>query len=145
MDKATVLEDATKYIMDLQNRVKELEETSIIRKNIIQESITTSSMSKSKSHDDHELEVASFDETNSLPCCSIAFNPGIKVRTLGNNVLVRIYCQGNSSLALKALTEMERLHFTIMSNSVLPISATAALITIIAQVCESIYDQVTYN
>ncbi|KAF5798767.1 putative transcription factor bHLH family [Helianthus annuus] len=137
MDKATVLEDASKYIIDLQNRVKELEETSIIGKTVIQES-TTSSMSKSKSQGGHELEVASFDpETNSSPS-NAAFNPGIKVRILGSNVLVRIYCHGNQSLALKALTEMERLHFTVMCNSVLPISATAALITIIAQMSEDL-------
>ncbi|XP_076912294.1 transcription factor bHLH18-like [Bidens hawaiensis] len=132
MDKATVLDDASKHIKNLQNRVKELEETSTSGKNIIQES--TTSMSKSKSHG--ELEAYYFiDETNSLPCNS-DYNPGIKVRKIGSNVLVRIYCQRNSSIALKALSEMERLHFTVMCNSVLPVSDTDALITIIAQISE---------
>ncbi|KAK1440656.1 hypothetical protein QVD17_06485 [Tagetes erecta] len=152
MDKATVLEDASKYIKHLQNRVKELEQISICEKNIIQESTistprkskfhdgheidaSTSSLRKSKFHGGHELDASSFDETNSLPC-STAYNPGIKVRTLGSNVLVRIYCKRDASLALKALTEMERLHLTVMSNSVLPISSTAALITVIAQMSE---------
>ncbi|KAD5960923.1 hypothetical protein E3N88_12396 [Mikania micrantha] len=129
MDKATVLEDASNYIKHLQNRVKELEETSIIEKNIIQES--TVSIKKSKFLGSYELDASSFDESNSLPC-NTACNPGIKVRVIGSNVLVRIYSQRNSPLALKALTEMERLHFTIMCNSVVPISSTAALITIIA-------------
>ncbi|KAI7727029.1 hypothetical protein M8C21_002760 [Ambrosia artemisiifolia] len=133
MDKATVLEDASKYIKDLLNRVKELEETSIVCKNVIQES--TTSISKSMSHGDHELEVSSFDETSSLHC-NAAFSPGIKVRTLKSNILVRIYCQNNSSLAMKTLNEMERLHFTVMCNSVLPISSTAAVITVIAQMSE---------
>lgn len=137
MDKATVLDDASKHIKNLQNRVKELEETSTSGKNIIQES--TTSMSKSKSHG--ELEASYFiDETNPLPSNS-DYNPGIKVRKIGSNVLVRIYCQRNSSIALKALSEMERLHFTVMCNSVLPVSDTDALITIIAQVYALISSQ----
>ncbi|KAK1440652.1 hypothetical protein QVD17_06481 [Tagetes erecta] len=130
MDKATVLEDASRYIKRLQSRVKELEEESISGKHTNQES--TTEMRKSKFH---EVEVCSFDETNSYPC-NATYNPGVKVRKLGSNVLVRIYCERNSSLALKALTEMERLNFIVMCNSVLPISDTAILITIIAQMNE---------
>ncbi|XP_076912292.1 transcription factor bHLH18-like [Bidens hawaiensis] len=133
MDKATVLEDASKHIKHLQNRVKELEETLISEKNIIHES--TTSVSKSKSHGGHELEESSFDETNTFPC-NAASNHGIKVRKLGSNVLVRIYCEVNSPLALKALNQLERLHLTVMCNSILPISGTAALVTIIAQMSE---------
>ncbi|KAK1440654.1 hypothetical protein QVD17_06483 [Tagetes erecta] len=134
MDKATVLEDASKYIKHLQSRVKELEEESIISgKNTNQES--TTEMKNSQFHGGHELEVCSFDETNTFPC-NDTYNPGIKVRKLGSHVLVRIYCERNSLLALKALTEMERLHFTVMCNSVLPISDTAVLITIIAEMSE---------
>ncbi|XP_076952565.1 transcription factor bHLH18-like [Bidens hawaiensis] len=130
MDKATVLEDASKYIKHLRNRVKELEDTSNSGRNVIQESIT--SMRQYKFHGCQEQDASSFEETN----CNTTYNPGIKVRILGNNALVRIYCEKNSLLALKALTEMERLQFTIMCNSVLPIYGTAALIIIIAQMSE---------
>ncbi|KAI7735353.1 hypothetical protein M8C21_022099 [Ambrosia artemisiifolia] len=112
---------------------KELEETTLSGKNANKE-LSTSSMRKSKLNGDHEL-YASFEDKNSLPC-NASYNPGIKVRILGSNVLVRIYCQKIPPLALKALNEMERLHFTVISNSVLPISGTAALITIIAQMSE---------
>ncbi|KAK9071377.1 hypothetical protein SSX86_009945 [Deinandra increscens subsp. villosa] len=136
VDKATVLEDASKYIKQLQNRVKQLEETSISRKNAIHDQPTTS-LRNSKFHGGYEADASSFDKTNSLPCKdATAYNPEIKVRILGRNVLVRIYCQRNSLLPLKALTEMEGLHLTIMCNSVLPISSTYALITIIAQMSE---------
>ncbi|KAF5798774.1 putative transcription factor bHLH family [Helianthus annuus] len=134
MDKATVLEDASKYIKHLQNRVKELEETSISGKNINQE-LSTASIRKSEYRCSNELYASSFDDQNSLPC-NATNNPGIKVRILGSNVLVRIYCQRNPPLALKALNEMERLHFTVICNTVLPISGTAALITITAQMSE---------
>ncbi|XP_024979646.1 transcription factor bHLH25-like [Cynara cardunculus var. scolymus] len=123
MDKATVLEDASRYIQHLQNQVKDLEETSIKK--------------RSEFHAcGLEDDASSFDETNSL-LCSSDYNPGIRVRISGKNILVRIYCRRNSSPALmKALIEMERLHFTVMCNSVLHISDTASLITIIAQMNE---------
>ncbi|KAI3794163.1 hypothetical protein L1987_36791 [Smallanthus sonchifolius] len=129
MDKATVLEDASKYIKHLQNQVKELEETS----NIIQES--TTSRKTSKIHGGHEHDASSFDETNSLPC-NTTYIPGIKVRISGSSILVRIYCERNALLALKVLNEMERLHFTVMCNNALPISATTALIIVTAEMSE---------
>ncbi|PWA43158.1 hypothetical protein CTI12_AA538500 [Artemisia annua] len=132
MDKATVLEDASKYIKHLQNRVKELEQTSVGEKNIILESITSTRSNFRSSHEDN---ASSYDKINSLPF-STDNDPGIKVRISGSHTLVRIYCQRNSSLALKALIEMERLQFIIMCNNVLPISGNAALITIIAQMSE---------
>ncbi|GJR90000.1 transcription factor bHLH18-like protein [Tanacetum coccineum] len=133
MDKATVLEDASKYIKYLQNRVKELEETSVSGKNIIHESPT----SMSKIHGGHEDNASTFDDTNSLSI-STANDLGIKVKISGSHTLVKIYCQRNSSLALRAIIEMESLHFSIMCNNVLPISGNAALITIIAQMSEEI-------
>ncbi|GJZ54812.1 hypothetical protein Tco_0610005 [Tanacetum coccineum] len=105
MDKDTVLEDASKYIKHLQNRVKELEQTSVGEKNIILELITST---RSKFNSSHEDDASSFDKINSLPF-STDNDPGIKVRILGSHTLVRIYCQQNSSLAIKALIEMERL------------------------------------
>ncbi|KAD7479304.1 hypothetical protein E3N88_02440 [Mikania micrantha] len=135
MDKATVLEDASKYIKHLQNRVKELEETSIGERIMVQES--TASMRASKLfHGGREHDASSFDDTNSNLPCNTVYNPGIKVRISGNNILLRIYCRRNSMLALKLLSEMERLNFTVMCNSALSISGTAALITVTAEMSE---------
>ncbi|KAI3519351.1 hypothetical protein L1887_08392 [Cichorium endivia] len=133
MDKAAVLEDASKYIKHLQNRVKELEEASVTGKNIIQESVA--SMKKSRFRGGLEDEASSCDKTNTS-LGSTGYDPVIKVRISGSSILVRIYCGRSSALALKALTELERLHVTIMCNSVLPISETDVLITTIAQMGE---------
>lgn len=138
MDKATVLEDASNYIKELQNRVKELEKSSVTGKNVFQESTKSKRRSKNFNGQGAEDVASSFTETHSLPSSTVYYDPGIKVRISGNNVLVRIYCRRNaSSLALKALFEMERLHYIIICNTVLPISETDALITITAQVCTS--------
>ncbi|KAI3808499.1 hypothetical protein L1987_24450 [Smallanthus sonchifolius] len=129
MDKATVLEDARKYILQLQTRVKELEETSAKGKYIIQE--LGVSMGISKFCGGHEDVASSSDDTNYLPS-STTFNPEIKARISGGKMLVRIYCMKSSSIVIKTLTEMERLHITIDCCGVLPFG-NAHLITIIAQ------------
>lgn len=55
MDKASVLEDAIKYIKELQNRVKDLEESSVTSRNYIQES--TASTRRSKFHSRHDMRL----------------------------------------------------------------------------------------
>lgn len=132
MDKATVLEDATKYIIQLQTRVKELEETQGKGKDIVQE--LGVSVGISKFCGGHEDVACSSDHDTNYSPTSSAFNPEIKVRISDRKMLVRIYCMKSTLIVLKTLKEMERLHITIDCCSVLPFG-TAHLITIIAQVC----------
>lgn len=129
MDKATVLEDASKYIMQLETRVKELQETSVKGKDIIHESVVPIRRSNEDSG------ASSSDDTNYLPSSS-TYNPEIKARISGSKILVRIYCGKSSALVLKTLAEMHRLHITIICCSVLPFSNTAQLITITAQMSD---------
>ncbi|KAI3798946.1 hypothetical protein L1987_34232 [Smallanthus sonchifolius] len=132
MDKATVLEDACNYIIQLQTRVKELEDTCVKGKEIIQESAV--SLGRSKFCGRHEDVASSSNDANYLPSSSTC-SPEIKARISGRKILVRIYCMKSSSLVLKTLTEMERLHITIICCSVLPFS-TAHLVTITAQMSD---------
>ncbi|CAH1413430.1 unnamed protein product [Lactuca virosa] len=136
MDKATVLEDATKYIKQLQTRMKELEEqTSSKNKRFKQESAISIRRSKISGDNNDDTPSSDDDETGSSPNGD-TFNPEIEVRISERSVLVRIYSQKNSSVAMKTLSEMERLHLTIGSSSVMPFSSTALLITITAQMSE---------
>ncbi|KAI3704603.1 hypothetical protein L1987_74828 [Smallanthus sonchifolius] len=137
MDKATVLEDARKYVLQLETRVKELEETSAKGKDIIHESGV--SMGISKFCGGHEDVASSSDDTNYLP----SSNPEIKARISGSKMLVRIYCMKSSSIVLKILTEMERLHITIDCCSVLPFG-NAHLITITAQMNDEMVIRAKY-
>ncbi|XP_076952566.1 transcription factor bHLH18-like [Bidens hawaiensis] len=128
MDKATVLEDARRYIIQLQTRVKELEETSLKGKDVIQESGI-------KLCGVHEDVASSSDDTNYLPSTS-TFIPKIKARVSGSKMLVRIYCMESSSIILlKTVAEMNRLHVTIDCCSVVPFG-TDHLITITAQMSD---------
>ncbi|KAK1440657.1 hypothetical protein QVD17_06486 [Tagetes erecta] len=133
MDKATVLEDATKYIIQLQTRVKELEETQCKGKDTTQE-LGRVSIAISKFCGGHEDVACSLDDTN-YSTNSNNFNPEIKVRISDRKMLVRIYCTKSALIVLKTLEEMERLHITIDCCSVLPFG-TAHLITIIAQMSD---------
>ena len=138
MDKATVLEDASKYIKDLQKRVKELEETRGNGKRIIQNSTVSVGKSKLCGGPGGNDDAFSSKEIKTLSSSS-ANDPQIVVRISGCSTLVRIHCQRNPSLVLIALTEMERLHLAVISSTVLPFSNTDLLITITAQVCYYIY------
>ncbi|XP_076919468.1 transcription factor bHLH18-like [Bidens hawaiensis] len=133
MDKALVLEDARRYIIQLQTRVKELEETSLKGKDIIQESGVC--IGTSKLCGGQEDVASSSDDTNYLPSTS-TFIPEIKARISGSKMLVRIYCMESSpTILLKTVAEMDRHHVTIDCCSVIPFG-TDHLITITAQMSD---------
>ncbi|KAI3704598.1 hypothetical protein L1987_74823 [Smallanthus sonchifolius] len=123
MDKATVLEDATNYIQELQNRVKELE-----RKNM-QESVITVKRSRLSSSDDNGScsNEANFEESSS------ACDPEIEVRTSGCSLLVEIYSRTNCVSLVKVLSEMQKLGLSVISCSNMPFADTTLLVTIVAQ------------
>ncbi|KAD2034906.1 hypothetical protein E3N88_41983 [Mikania micrantha] len=135
MDKITVLEDARKHIIQLQTRVKELEETCAKGKDIIEE-LGVSKELMSKFCGGHEDVACSSHDTNYLSSFS-TFDPVIKARISGRKMLVRIYCMRSPSILLKTLTEMERLRIIVECCSVLPFD-TVHLITIIAQTSDEV-------
>ncbi|KAI3794164.1 hypothetical protein L1987_36792 [Smallanthus sonchifolius] len=129
MDKATVLEDAANYIQELQNRVKELEGLSVMKRKNMQESVITGKRSRLSSSDDDgsSSNEANFEESSS-PC-----NPEIEVRTSGCSLLVEIYTRKNCLSLVKVLSEMQKLGLSIISCSTIPFADTTILVTIVAQ------------
>ncbi|KAI3767831.1 hypothetical protein L2E82_18259 [Cichorium intybus] len=133
MDKASVLEDASNYIKELQVRVKELEKLSGTKRKNVQETVICMKRSRNSTSDDEYYY--SSDETNSFegtdPC---KLSPEIEVRISGSNVLVRIECQKNISSLVKALTQLQKLGLSITSSSAMPFAKTTLLINIVAQI-----------
>lgn len=127
MDKATVLEDATDYIQELQCRVMELEGLSYMKTNNMQPAI--SSKKQKLSFGDNNC--TSSDEPDigesPSPC-----NPDISVKMLGSSVLLRIYCWKNYLSLVKAFSEIQKLGLSITSSSALPFANTL-LITIVSK------------
>ncbi|KAI3768219.1 hypothetical protein L2E82_18717 [Cichorium intybus] len=133
MDKASVLEDASNYIKELQLRVKELKELSGTKRKNVQESVISIKRSRLSTSDDEYY--SSSDETNSCEgTYPSKLSPEIEVRMSGRSVLVRIECQKNSSSLVKTLTHLQKLGLSITSSSAMPFAKTTLLINIDAQI-----------
>ncbi|XP_020229616.1 transcription factor bHLH19 [Cajanus cajan] len=120
MDKATVLEDAIKYVKQLQERVKTLEEQAV----------------------DKTVESAVFikrsvvftgDESSSSGEESDQSLPEIEARISGKQVLIRIHCDKHSGQAATILKELEKHNLTVQSSSFLPFGNNTLDISIVAQ------------
>ncbi|XP_023757922.1 transcription factor bHLH18 isoform X1 [Lactuca sativa] len=143
MDKASVLEDASSYIKELQDRVKELEGLSGTKRKNVQESVISIRRSRLSTSDD---EYYSSDETNSEDNTHLSkLSPEIEVRMSGSSVLVKIQCQKNFSSLTKALTQMQNLGLSIISSSAMPFAKTTLLINIVAQVYMNSETLITIN
>ncbi|KAK7263298.1 hypothetical protein RJT34_30885 [Clitoria ternatea] len=123
MDKATVLEDAIKYVKELQEQVKTLEEQ-VTDKTV--ESAVFVKRSIVYADDDNYSSGENSDESL----------PEIEARISGKEVLIRIHCHKQSARASAILSELEKLHLTIQSNSFLSFGNNALDITIVAQMKE---------
>lgn len=121
MDKATVLEDAIKYVKQLQERVKTLEEQAV-------DKTVESAVFVKRSvvfADDNSF---SSDENSDQSL------PEIEARISGKEVLIRIHCDKQSGRAAALISELEKLHLTVQSSSFLPFGNNTLDITIVAQV-----------
>jgi hypothetical protein len=132
LDKASVLGGAIKYLEQLEERIKLLEDE---KRRKHEESVNLSSISK-------RPRFASSDETSSSDGNSDSTlyqsSPEIEVRTSDTNVLVRVYCKKRSGIIKEILCQIEKLHLCIISSSVIPFGGISLNITVIAQV-SSVY------
>lgn len=145
MDKASVLGDAIKYVKQLQERLKVLEEQT--RKRTVESVVF---VKKSQLSTDDE---SSSCEDNSDGHSSDAALPEIEARVSDNDVLIRIHCDNQKGFMAKILSEIEDLHLSIVNSSVLPFGNSTFDMTIIAQVIKHflfslelfIYSNMTIN
>ncbi|TKY55572.1 Transcription factor bHLH25 [Spatholobus suberectus] len=123
LDKATVLEDAIKYVKQLQERVKTLEEQAV----------------------DKTIESAVFvkrsvvfagDDSSSSNENSDQSLPEIEARISGKEVLIRIHSDKHSGKAASILRALEKHHLTVQGSSFLPFGNNTLDITIVAQMNE---------
>ncbi|XP_050262104.1 transcription factor bHLH25-like isoform X1 [Quercus robur] len=128
MDKASVLGDAIKYLKQLQERVKTLEEQTK-KKNM--ESVVF--VKKSQLFTDGDNSTS--DKNSSSDPLDEPL-PEIEARFCDKNVLIRIHCEKRKGLLEKSVTEIEKLHLTVINSSVMTFGSSALDITIIAQMDE---------
>ncbi|KAL7243196.1 hypothetical protein ACSBR1_015582 [Camellia fascicularis] len=123
-DKASILGDAIKYLKHVQEHVKLLEEQ-INKKS--KEPVAFAKKSQLCAEDDtsscNENLHGHFKETL----------PEIEARISENSVLIRIHCEKQKGFAVKLLSEIERLHLSVVNSSFLPFGQYAMDITVVAQ------------
>nr|XP_017240986.1 PREDICTED: transcription factor bHLH18-like isoform X2 [Daucus carota subsp. sativus] len=126
IDKASVLGEAANYIKQLQGRVKALEE-----KMIEKDGEAIVSVERFRLHTDEDQSSSSGDDN--FADHNEESIPEIEVRLSETDVFLRIQCQKIPGLAVKMLSDIEKLHMTIVSSSVMPFASNSLLITVIAQ------------
>ncbi|XP_030975718.1 transcription factor bHLH18-like [Quercus lobata] len=124
MDKASVLGDAIKYLKQLQERVKTLEEQAA--KKTMESVVFVKKTRLSAADDTSSSEDNSDSESNEQL-------PHIEARVLEKDVLIRIHCENRKGYAAKILSEIEKLDLAILNSSVLPFGNSTLDITVVAQ------------
>ncbi|XP_002972921.2 transcription factor bHLH25 [Selaginella moellendorffii] len=130
MDKASVLGDAIKYVKQLQERLKSLEEH-VSRKGVqsvayCKKSVPMHGGSK------QEDKYGSVSDDDFCP-------PEIEARYMGKNVLVRVHCEKRKGLLVKCLGELEKLNLLVINASALSFSDTVHDFTFTAQMEEEFH------
>ncbi|KAL4354946.1 hypothetical protein GQ457_06G035100 [Hibiscus cannabinus] len=125
MDKASVLGDAIKYVKQLQERVKVLEEKT--KKRTVESVVF---VKKSLLSSDEE---SSSCEENSNGRSSDLALPEIEARFSDADVLIRIHCEKQQGVVAKILSQFDNLNLSVVDISVLSFGDSTLDITIIAQ------------
>lgn len=124
MDKASVLGEAIKYVKELQERIKLFEEQT--KKRTVESVVFVK-----KSHLSVDDDTSSSNDNSESPSCEALLE--IEARISENDVLIRIHCEKQKGAIVKILSEVEKLHLSVVNSSVLPFGNSTLDVTIIAQ------------
>nr|WAK86114.1 transcription factor bHLH68 [Nothapodytes nimmoniana] len=127
MDKTSVLGDAIKYLKELQERVKKLEEQ-------VAKQTMESVVFVKKSQLFLDEEEGSSDE-NVVAGSSDEPLPEIEARVCNNynQIFLRIHCEKHKGILVKLLSELDMIDLSVYSTSVAPFGTLALDITIVAE------------
>jgi hypothetical protein len=136
MDKATILLDATRYLKELQEKLKDLEQ----RKEAGGGSIETLVLVKKPCL--HAAAARDDDGGSSLPASPPAGTPTegkrlpeieVQFSELEKTVAVRVHCENRKGVVVHVLAELEDLHLSNIHANVMPFTACTRIITITAK------------
>ncbi|KAL0456293.1 UNVERIFIED_CONTAM: Transcription factor [Sesamum latifolium] len=127
LDKASLLEDAIKYLKALQERVNALEEEDQVVKK------SSNMMMNMDDHDDnsssHNYNIGSTISTTTTDQSSAE----IRARISNRHVLIKICCRKQMGLISRIPCEMEKMHLSVIDMRVMPFGGAALDITILAE------------
>jgi len=130
MDKANVLEDTIKYLKQLQERVKTLEEQPVqkpVESAVLVKKSQTSDDNGSSCDENFEGGKAAGDD-------NVDDLPEIEAKLSEKTVLVKIHCKNHKGVLVKVLAEIESFNLSVLNTSAIPFASSALDITVMAQV-----------
>ncbi|KAL8060811.1 hypothetical protein ABFX02_02G049200 [Erythranthe guttata] len=131
MDKASVLGDAIKYLKQLQDKVKILEE----QQNNNKRKVESSAVFVKKHKLDHALSDESIFGTTTIDDQSLII-PEIETRLCNKDVLIHIHCEKKKGVLEKTVIEVEKLNLSVVNTSVITFGDSALNISLVAQMDE---------
>ncbi|CAN4083092.1 unnamed protein product [Withania somnifera] len=137
LDKTSILGDSIKYIKQLEEQVKSLEEaTNKYRK----EPMVPVKRSRLLSCNDDSKTC--YANSNGSTNKSVQ---DIEVRASDGNVLIRICCKKQARIIKEIFSHVEKVHLTTTSSSVIPFGYNTTHITIVAQMDHQLMNMPTEN
>ncbi|KAM0937958.1 putative transcription factor bHLH family [Dioscorea sansibarensis] len=116
-DKASLLVSTINYLKELVTKVKSLEES------IIDGPVESAVLMK-----DDEASLLSNESSSSDPLLKI------EAKLTGNIIVIKFHCKNLKGLAIKALSEIEKLCLTIIDLSIMPLASSSFDVVVMAKV-----------
>lgn len=123
MDKTSVLGDAIKYMKQLQEKVKTMEEQ--VAKHTMESVVL---VKKSQLTMDNKLLSGGKTWPDDQPL------PEVEARVCNKSVLLKIHCEKRKGVLVRALSALEKLDLTVISTGVAYFGSSALEITIAGEV-----------
>ncbi|XP_057972561.1 transcription factor bHLH18-like isoform X2 [Malania oleifera] len=128
-DKNSVLGEAIKYLKQLQEREKMLEEQAAASQPTAESVVIVK-----KSQLLHGDDDGSFTSDEHFDYLSDMSLPRVEARVCNKNLLLRIHCEQHKGVLVKTLAEIEKLNLVVVNSNVVPFGSLAFHITIVAEV-----------
>lgn len=141
MDKASVLGDAIKYLKQLQDKVVNLEDQ--VAKRSIESAVLVKKTQLlvdgegegDEDYDDEDDDTSSSDGNSEEDHRrrSGSLLPEIEARVCDKSILIKIHCENRKGVLVQALSEIEKLHLSVMNTSVMAFTSNSLDITVASQ------------
>lgn len=136
MDKVSVLGEAIRYVKELKEKVKVMEEQG---KRKSQESVMRGKKSQVCAAADEDVSDTSSNScefgNSDVPSSKTNMSlPEIEARVSKKNVLIRILCEKEKVMLVNIFREIEKLHLSVINSSALSFGSSVLDTTIVAEV-----------